>query len=147
MNIRKVIKEEIQKVFEQDSDGIKGLDILNHFPFSDLPDTRDEADWQKGVAGWGKVHVPSLDTSDSQEQVVAKDDFTYREFQGPKMMHKFDGYIDKFKKKFGEEPVFKINPDAPWYGRVEILNPKFKEWREMGDSAKSSMLTQWGSAH
>lgn len=146
MDIRKVIQEELKKVFEQEGGEIKGLDILNHFPFSDLPDTTNDAEWQKGVPGWGKVYVPSLDTSDAQHQVVSKEDFVYHEFQGPKMMHQFDGYIDIFKKKFGEEPVFKIHPDAPWYGRVEILNPKFKEWKEKSDSVKASMLAHWGTA-
>lgn len=145
MDIRKVIQEELKQVFEQEVGEIKGLDILNHFPFSDLPDTRREADWQNGVPGWGKVYIPSIDTSDAMHQVVAKDDFTYREFQGPKMMHKFEGYIDEFKRKFGEEPVFKIHPDAPWYGRVEILNPKFNEWRDKGNATKASMLAHWGT--
>ena len=142
-NIRKVIREEFSKVFEQDMGGIKGIDILNHFPFSELPETKKEADWQNGISGWGKVYVPSLDTSDGQQQVVSKDDFTYTEFQGPKMMHRFDGYVDIFNKKFGDEPIFAINPDADWHSKVEILNPKFKEWRESGNLAKGDALKGW----
>jgi hypothetical protein len=145
MDIRKIIKEELKSIFEQESGEIKGLDILNHFPFSELPDTRDKANWQSGVPGWGKVYVPSLDTSDAQQQVVAKDDFTYREFQGPKMMHKFSGYINDFNKKFGEEPIFSIHPEAPWHSRVEILNPKYKEWKRGSDDTKASMLSHWGT--
>jgi hypothetical protein len=145
MNIRKLIQEELKKVFEQEDREIKGLDILNYFPFSELPETRSGADWQNGVPGWGTVNVPSLDTSDAQQQIASKQDFVYHEFQGPKMMHKFDGYIDIFKKKFGEEPVFRIHPDAPWYGKVEILNPKFKEWKDRGNDTKASMLAHWGT--
>lgn len=128
MDIRKVIQEELQGVFEQENMEIKGLDILNHFPFSDLPETRESSDWKNGVSGWGKVYVPSLNSSDAQQQIVSKKDLVYHEVQGPKMLHKFDGYIDIFKKRFGEEPIFSINSNAPWHSRVEILNPKFQEW-------------------
>jgi len=137
MNIRKIIKEELNSVFNEDSNGIVGLDILNHFPFSELPENRLDGDWQKGVPGWGKVFIPGLNAVDAEQQVVSKDDFTYREVEGPKMVHKYDGYIENFKKMFGEEPVFSINPSADWYNKVKIINPKFKQWRESGIKNKS----------
>jgi hypothetical protein len=130
---------------EVDSQEIVGLDILNHFPFNQLPDTRKDADWQMGVPGWGKVHLPSID-SNGLTQIVAKDDFTYREFQGPKMVHKFDGYIQDFKDKFGEEPIFKINPEGSWYDKVQVINPKYLESKEIYNRGMQSWMDSERSA-
>jgi hypothetical protein len=130
MDIRKIIKEELSMVFESDDKGIKGLDILNHFPFSDLPETRKDSDWKVGVSGWGKVYVPSVESPGSSTQIASNEDFVYREVKGPKMIHKIDGYIIDFKNKFGEEPIFKINPNVPKHEMIEILNTSFKNWRK-----------------
>ena len=124
---------------------IVGLDILNHFPFNQLPDTRKDADWVKGVAGWGKVYLPSID-SNGLTQIVAKEDFTYREVKGPKMVHKFSGYIEEFKDRFGEEPVFKINPEGSWYDKVVVINPKYLESKEIYDKGMQEWIDMDKSA-
>jgi hypothetical protein len=123
-------RKERGELNEVEEEGIVGLDILNHFPFNQLPDTRKGADWQRGVPGWGKVYLPSID-SNGLTQIVAKDDLTYREVQGPKMVHKFNGYIQDFKQKFGEEPIFKIAPEDNWYDKIQVINPKYLESKEI----------------
>lgn len=127
MNIRKLINEELNKIFSKDFDVIKGGDIINHFPFSDLPEKRSGADWKSGVSGWGKVYVPGLDRADSLLQIPAKEDFFYREVQGPKMIHKYSGYISDFKERFGEEPLFKIDSSKK---KVYIVNDEYISWKE-----------------
>jgi hypothetical protein len=126
---------------------IVGKDILNHFPFSALPEERIGADWINGVEGWGKVQLPSVDESDSVTQIVSKSDFFPREVQGPKMLHKFSGYLDEFERRFGEEPIFVIDPSQPWFGKVKIINPKFNEWKERGLKVKGDTLARWGSTN
>lgn len=149
--INKVFEEIWNKLNEEesssDSSHILGLNILNYFPFSELPKGKEGADWQKGVDGWGKVYLPSLDTADAQMQIVSKDDIIGSQYQGPKMLHKFSGYIDSFEKKFGEEPKFVIDPSKPWYSKVEIVNPKFLEWKEEYSKGKQTYLDSVGTTN
>jgi len=138
-------RKERGELNEVEEEGIVGLDILNHFPFNQLPDTRKGADWQRGVPGWGKVYLPSID-SNGLTQIIAKDDFTYREVNGPKMVHKFNGYIQDFKQKFGEEPIFKITPEADWYDKIQIINPKYLESKGIHDRGVQSWVDSERSA-
>jgi hypothetical protein len=146
MNIRKIIKEELEKVFESEEKGIVGLDILNHFPFSELPEKRVDGSFSNNIDGWGKIQIPDLGSEGSLTQIVSKEDFINHEFKGPKMTHKYEGYINKFKRKFNEEPIFKINPNGNWYDKIEIINPKFKEWRSDFYKSKESTLDSWNTA-
>jgi hypothetical protein len=116
---------------------IVGMDIVNHPPFNDLPETRDDVDWNFR----GNVHIPSVEDGDAMEQVVAKDDITGRELTlKDGTSKKVDGYIEKFNQRFGEEPTFVLDPTAEWYGRVKIINPKFVEWQDKYTTGKADFL-------
>lgn len=140
MDIRKVIREEFEKAFSEGpgTEEIKGYDILNHSPFAELPETRVDVDWKNR----GRVFVPAIDDADARMQVFSKDDLTGSEVQGPKMIHKFAGYIENFKDRFGEEPIFTIDGD-----KVDIVNPGFQEWRQKGLEAKGRALDSFGTTN
>lgn len=115
-----------------DENGIVGLDILNHEPFKSLPDTR---------SGMSNVRpkLPNLDMSDASLVMFSKEDFVDHEVQGPKMVHKFHGYITAFVNKFGEQPIF-VNLVDGLNGSAEIANEKFLQWKERGNAAKQSWI-------
>jgi hypothetical protein len=119
--------------------GIVGLDILNHEPFSSLPDTRSEmGDYTTRM----ELSLPSIETSDASTIIFSKADLTGYEFQGPKMMHKISGYISSFKNKFGEEPIFvNLESKGGKFGGAKVANQSYLDWKYQGDEAKRSYLS------
>jgi hypothetical protein len=116
--------------------GVVGLDILNYEPFKSLPDTRREAgDYTVRL----EPKLPSLDTADASETMFSKEDFIDHQVQGPKMVHNFAGYISRFKSLYGEDPIF-INLTPGRFGRADIANEKFLDWKEAGNAAKKSWM-------
>jgi hypothetical protein len=129
---------EVVTISEVDqANGVVGLDILNQPPFSNLPETRRETgDYTTRM----EPRLPSLETPDASTIMFSKQDFIDHEFQGPKMMHKFDGYVTLFKKKFGEEPIFINIKDEGRRGSADIANEKFIEWRDRGLASKRAWM-------
>jgi len=120
------------KMEEADGAGqeIVGLDILDVYPFSELPDTRAEVDWDnRGVEGWGPVHLPNPD--DTLSGILEKDAVIT--------------WLESFKKQFNEDPVFQLNPDGDWYDKVVVTNPAFLERKEKFMQAKGDTLDKWGT--
>ena len=119
--------------------GIVGLDILNHEPFSSLPDTRSEmSDYKTRM----ELKLPDIETSDASTIIFSKADLTGYEFQGPKMMHKISGYISSFKNKFGEEPIFvDLESRGGKFGGAKVANQSYLDWKYQGDEAKRSYLS------
>jgi hypothetical protein len=124
---------------ENETNGILGLDILNHEPFSNLPNTRSETgDYKTRM----ELKLPSIDISDASTIIYSKSDLTGYEVEGPKMVHKFDGYILDFKNKFGEEPIFvDLETSGNRYGGAKIANQSYLDWKYQGDEAKRSYLS------
>ena len=115
---------------------IIGMDILNYEPFKSLADTRAEAgDYTVRL----EPTLPSLEIADANVKMLSKKDFTDYSFQGPKMMHNHVGYITQFKNKFGEEPMF-INLTPGRFGRAEIANEKFLDWKNGGIENKRAYM-------
>lgn len=134
MNIRKIVREHLEQIFEahQDRGPFKGMEILNQYPFSKLPEDRMSVDWKnRGVKGWGEVRVPSVEDVDSMTSVFGKDDVV--------------DYIKRFVKKFNEEPIFSIHPNEVWFNKIKIVNPKFNDWQKEYGAAKQSWINQYGS--
>lgn len=134
MNIRKIIRESIQGLFEEHKDRgpFTGLDVLGQYPFSKLPDVRANVNWSKrDVPGWGEVKVPSIDSGDAQTGIFSQDD----------VMH----YIADFEKKFGESPMFMIQPNEPWFDKIKVVNSKFLSWREKYTQGKADWLKNFGT--
>jgi hypothetical protein len=129
MNLRKLIKEQLERIFEEQSqNAIVGLDIINHFPFDKLPETRKQVDFNnRDVNGWGSVEIPSTDGNGLQTVFSKEEVFRY---------------IEKFKSEFGEEPMFVLNPSAPWYGRITITNEPYIKRKELYNNAVNSLLEQ-----
>lgn len=150
MDIRKIIREELRKVISENKNkSIVGSNIINVFPFSELGDNRQDG-FTRSVPNWGQVHLPSLETGDATTTIFSKEDILGGEdWVHPKTGNvlKNPGYINIFKTKYGEEPIFSINPDASWYDKVEILNPKFIEWRKDYNNKKSETLKSWGTTN
>ena len=116
--------------------GIVGLDILNYEPFRSLPDTRDEiGDYTVRM----EPKLPSLDTADGSDTIFSKEDFTDRQLRGSEMSHTIPGYISKFRKLYNEDPIF-INLTPGRFGKADITNEKFLNWREGGKAAKKSYM-------
>lgn len=127
MSIRKIIREQLEDMIGSDNT-VKGIDILNHFPFSELPETRDDVDWSnRGIKGWGDVHIPSLDAN-GLTQMFGKDDVI--------------GYVNNFNKKFGEDPIFKLNSSAPWHSKTIIINEPYIQAKDLTDKAIMSFGTK-----
>lgn len=124
---------------EDTPNGIVGLDILNHEPFSNLPETRsDMGDYTTRM----ELKLPSIETSDASTIIFSKSDLTGYEFQGPKMMHKISGYISSFKNKFGEEPIFvDLESTGSKFGGAKVANQSYLDWKYQGDEAKRSYLS------
>jgi len=126
-----------EPINEAGESGVVGLDILNHAPFSNLPETRKEmGDYTTRM----EPTLPSLQDEDASIIMFSKQDFVDHEVQGPKMVHEFDGYITLFKKKFGEEPIFINIEDKGRFGRADIANEKFIEWKNRGLATKKSYM-------
>ena len=132
MNIRKLIREQIESILNEENPlsgpAIKGFEILNHFPFSKLPEARANVNWSnRGVSGWGEVHVPAFD-GNGMSTFFAKDDVME--------------YMEGFKNKFGEEPLFIINPTAEWYGKIRVINEPYQKAKALYDKAVQSFGTE-----
>lgn len=134
MNLRKIIQESIEQLFEahKDRGPFKGMEILTQFPFSKLPDVRANVDWgKKDVLGWGAVQIPSLSDGDALSTVFGQDDVI--------------NFVQEFIKKYGEEPIFMLHPNEAWYGKIKVINPKFVQWREDYGKSKQAWIDQYGS--
>lgn len=110
---------------------IIGKDILNHFPFNELPQTREGVDFHKGIEGWGKIQVPSLPSSDSMTTMFSVDDVLE--------------YLDDFVKYESEEPIFELNPEGAWFDKIKIVNDTFTEKRKRYSDAKGKALQNYSS--
>ena len=144
---QQILIEEIARakriIAEQDSmeKTYTGVEILNHPEFSDLPETRSDVDWKNRP----RVYLPSLDTGDASTQIFSKSDLTGYEFEGPKMMHKIQGYLKDFEATFKETPIFvEVNDEDPRQS-VDIKNPVFQAWKNNYLKAKGTMIDTWRS--
>lgn len=104
--------------------GIKGMDILNYFPFTELSNSREEG-YTRNVSGWGDVQIPSLD-GEGLTQIPSKEDMVR--------------FIKGFSGNFGEEPIFTLNPSGVWYDKIKVINPKFLSHQMAAKDAKSAMV-------
>lgn len=116
MNIRKLIREELESFMNQ-TNGIKGLDILNFL--TKIPQTRAEVDW----IARPHYQISSLRDGDGSSGVFEKDYLIQ--------------YISEFNSKFGEDPIFEIVGD-----RINVLNPKYKEWADSYVKMKSGIFAR-----
>lgn len=93
-----------------DTEQAIGKKILNYEPFKSLPDTRAEV---KSM-GASLVSLPSLDTGGATIVIFSKEDLFDHSFEYNGKEYNTSGYIDEFKRKYGEEPIFcniQINTD------------------------------------
>ena len=113
---------------------IIGNEIFNKFPFTDLPETRKEVDWSnRDVKGWGNINVPSISDGDASMTIFSKKDL--------------EDYIENFKNKISEEPIFLLDNDADWFDKVKITNNDFNEWKNNYINAKGETLKKWGTTN
>lgn len=138
MNLRKFIRESIERMMSENTDGqtVVGAEILTVPPFSMLPDTRKDVDWNNR----GDVYLPSVNAI-GKTQIFSKDDITGQEpWTHPKSnkTFKFSGYVEQFKNKFGEEPIFSINSN----GTVEIMNEPYLQYVNKTSDAISNFGTE-----
>jgi len=102
-----------------------GADIINHEPFKSLPNTRKEVeDMGKSV-----VSLRSLDTPGANVVIFAKQDLFDHRFEYNGKVYNYGGYIDDFKRKYGEEPIFcniKTNADRNIVNAIVVNMPARK---------------------
>jgi hypothetical protein len=106
---------------------VRGDEALDQFPFSELPETYEEYKdnrFKLNIKGWDRIDIPS--GGDSLRGIKTKEDL----FQ----------FISQFKKQYGEEPMFEINPNADWHSKIQITNPSFQEYSERAVRNKASQL-------
>lgn len=101
-------------------DVVRGSEALQTFPFSELP----EDGYTERVEGWGSVQVPS--GGDSLRTMKSKRDLIQ--------------FISQFKKQYGEDPMFEINPNEVWHSKIKITNPSFQEYSQSYTRNKASQL-------
>lgn len=116
MDIRKYIRESLEHILREENvisdseNEIVGEDILNYFPFTELPDIRSRE--YNRVSGWGNVQIPSLD-GNGLTTILSKSEMLR--------------YVKKFMADNGEAPVFILTPSNSWYDKVVVKNDKRKE--------------------
>jgi hypothetical protein len=121
------------------SNQVVGLDILNHDPFKGLPEDRIGADFKNhpsifiSVDDKLTVYDRKVVNSEIDGNIYAKSDLVGSEYTHPrsKVTFKNPGFINMFKKVYGEEPVFEILP-----GKGAIL----KNEKAIADKLKSDDL-------
>lgn len=123
MDIRKIIKEQIENLFNENfatESEIVGGQIISHL--HDLPAVRAEVNWNHPRTFY---QTPSLGNANAELSVFDKAQMAE--------------YISEFERKFGEKPYFKID------GRkISISNPNFITWRTEGQNNVQDTLGQWG---
>lgn len=110
---------------EVEGQNIVGLDILNHEPFASLPQSRDINNMRRDV------NMPSVQDGDVTLKMMEKD--------------AVESWIAAFKKKFNEEPIFQLNPDAPYFDQTKVLNEPFIAWQNRYVQGKADALKGWGT--
>jgi len=123
----KIKRIDENKINEEASGGIVGLDILNHEPFVNLPETRDEVDWSNR----GKAVLPSLKDGDVSMSILEKE--TVKQ------------WITAFTDEYKEEPSFELNPEGPGHEKVKVLNQSFNDWQSRYIDMKASELKKFSS--
>lgn len=152
---RNMKKETAAKIKEDEEtkDLVKGLDILQHEPFSSLPDDRIGADFNNHPEIYFQGEDGKLKSFESN--IFSKDDLTGSEFTHPRTKHvqKSLGFIKTFIDKYGEEPIFEILPGKGAILKNEAaianktntddLNTKasFKKTRNETDAESSGQFT------
>ena len=114
--------------------GIVGLDILNYPPVSQLKETSlDEPTSIK------KVKFPGIGRMDATRIIMSHDDITGSEHEYLRVDNKWVfGYVDQFKKKFNEEPIFKLTPENRFLD-VDVINPIYLKARDKHNSGMANM--------
>lgn len=107
---------------------VRGDEALEQFPFSELPETyRDYANngFRFNIQGWGSnIDIPS--GGDMLKKINSKEELVE--------------FINDFESKYGEEPMFEINPNADWHSKIKITNPIFQKDTERYIRNKTSEL-------
>jgi hypothetical protein len=117
-NIREVIRSIVQEEISLNEDAIIGIEIFDREPFSMLPQTRkDIIDFKTKL----NLRVPSLRTSDALQSIWSKQDMI--------------SYINEFKDKFNEDPMFIIDDKTAF-----ISNPKYMQYKKSQDNNKFDFL-------
>lgn len=111
-SLLKELSGKFNTVIEQENQPVtvKGIsNILNTWPFNQLPATRQEVDWKnRGVSGFGNIMLPNYDSIvASKYELLSKAEV--------------EEYLTKFQKTFNEEPILKIGPK-----QIEILNKSYQ---------------------
>lgn len=97
--------------------------IFNYLPFNSLyPDVHGAETWRdREIPGWGNVHLPAL-SGEGCLLVWSID--------------RVEEYIEEFNEKFGEYPIFELNPDGVWFNKCRVVNDCFLKFKE----EKSEMI-------
>lgn len=122
---RKLTKEQKLAETEGQPKGIVGLDILKHEPMSTLPDTRDISNMKSNVK------FPSITDGDAMSTMMEKSAIV--------------NWVEEFKKRYKEEPIFELNPEGVWYDKIRVINKAFKDWQTRYTQGKAAALSSWGT--
>jgi hypothetical protein len=117
-NLRKYIRESIERLISESDGGLVGMEIVNIPPFSTLPENRRGVDWKNR----GEAYLPSVD-SNGKTQIFSKEDLF--------------GYVNEFMKKYGEEPRFSMAN-----GAIQIINEPYIKFQTIAHDALSSFGTE-----
>lgn len=116
-NLRKYIRESIERMISESNGGLVGMEIVNIPPFSSLPENRKLVDWRNR----GEAYLPSVD-SNGKTHILSKADIF--------------GYINEFMKKYGEEPRFSLSN-----GSIQIINEPYVKFQKLFHNALTSFGT------
>ena len=117
-NIREVIRSMVQEEMTLSENTIMGIEIFNQEPFSMLPQTREDIiDFKTKL----DLRVPDLRTPDALQSIWSKQDMI--------------SYIDEFKDRFNEDPMFTIDGKTAF-----ISNPKYMQYKKSQDDTKFDFL-------
>ena len=118
MNLRKYIRESLERLISENDGAITGMEIVNLPPFSNLPENRKMVDWNNR----GEAYLPSVDTN-GKTHILSKEDL-FR-------------YMRDFEGKYGEQPRFSMNN-----GSIEIINEPYINFQTMFNDARAAFGTE-----
>ena len=119
----------------EEQEGIVGNDIVKYPPMSQL--RRERGDKPTEVK---RVTIPSLDRLDGTRVLSCRAEIPGYSFTSSVgKLIKFEGYIEAFKNKFNEEPIFKPTPENNFLD-FDIINPVFTEARDRFKNGMSDAI-------
>ena len=105
--------------------------VINNFPadYKDIQFNRMQPDGKEGPYYSDSVAFPNA--NDSSTKIGD--------------LKSFEDWKKESLRKFGNDTKILLDPDAVWFDKVKVKSDEFDTQKDAADTAKASMLKQWGT--